>query len=85
MNEAELQNRINPNWQVDFNNMNRILDTLKNKSVDQALDWAETNENKLVKLYIVKNINLFDRTYMKVSILIYKLIQCIFKKVLNIK
>ena len=54
MNEAELQNRINSNWQVDFNNMNRILDTLKNKIVDQALDWAETNENKLVKLYIVK-------------------------------
>ena len=54
MNEAELQNRINPNWQVDFNNMNRIIDALKSKCVDQALDWAETNENKLVKLYIVK-------------------------------
>ena len=54
MNEAELQNRINPNCKVDFNNMNRIIDALKSKIVDQALDWAETNENKLVKLYKVK-------------------------------
>ena len=53
INEAELQNRINPNWHIDFSNMNRILATLKNRNVDEALKWAEASENKVVKFCFV--------------------------------